>query len=170
MTLFLRLANGQDVASGFFASFTQFSRIGKYTVTTMHLCELIRDIASTPDLTRAQIMAYDSEKFEEGLARYLDAMMRNPEDAPLFEGRASLEDELDLHDEGHLLPITLSKTSAHFGDYAIEAGYFTDFSVYIARGGWLGWKHPPEYATSAKKALDESKHPIYRSLHNGKAK
>lgn len=170
------------IESGFFATFTQFARLGEYTLATRHLCELVQHLAEHPDIREAKILGYDLDKFwqrEGDHTQEIMQMVREAEQSYLPElhcdemerqlereqGEVPLEDEIDLHDEGRMIPAKVGNdgSSITIGKYRISALHFGRMAVYLARGGIMGWmnEQKPEFAEPTLQAIKESRNPLY---------
>jgi len=183
MTLVVYTESHGEVESGFFAFFTQFTRLGDYTFVTKQFCEISRQFAENPRAKHGRILAYNTEKFWRRFEEGFDDAMQNIDDCVrkfkcfkpeivtqsiVTNGNSSLEDELDLGNEGEIVPIYISddEKTVTIGKYNMLANQFGFMAYYAAHGGWLGWSpgHEPDYAQPTLQALNSSE----RLYFNGK--
>lgn len=185
MTLILETESHGGVESGFYSAFTQFARLGEHTFATRHLCELVEYLANNPQVRQSQILGYDLDKFwqrqredmqelanmiAEAEQSYIPELQRLDMERQLEgrQGEISIEDEVDLYDEGRMVPVRVAndEKSISIGDYRIAALHFGRMSAYLAHGGFMGWMNDqrPEFAESVINAIKSSKRELYREI------
>jgi hypothetical protein len=183
MTLFVETESHGTVESGFYCSFVQFVRLGEYAFATRHLCELVQHLAEHPNMRGGRIRTYDLDRFYERFDEHIQEFVQTLEEAQQSwlpelqrtdmdrrmeneQGEISLEDEVDLYDEGKLLPVKVSEDGSMItiGQYTISALHFGIMAVYVARGGFIGWLNgkKPEFAEAALEAIKRSENPLYK--------
>lgn len=129
----------------------------------------------------AKILAYDVEKFWgrfRDSAEYVLELLNLSESPlplePIIEDeitRALREpspgDEANFSGDGGLLPVRVAsdESSINVGKYEIAAVHFGRMSVYLARGGFLGWiERAPGYLQPTLDAIKKSEREFYREL------
>ncbi len=185
MTLLLETESHGTVESGFYSAFTQFLRLGEYTIATRHLCELVQHIAEHPDRREGRIRTYDLdrfyERFDENVQEFAQ-MVAEAQQSWLPElqradmerrmeneqGQIFIEDEIDMYNEGRIVPVKISDNGSKItiGQYVISALHFSRMAVYVARGGFVGWLNgnTPEFAETTLEAIKRSRNPLYREI------
>lgn len=138
MTLILKTESHGEVESGFYSTFTQFARLGEYTFATRHLCEFARHIAEKPNIKDGRILGYDLDKFWQRVDNHMEELTQIISEAEQsylpelhkFEidrelerqqGEISLEDEVDLYDEGRMIQIKITNDDSYvdIGKYKV---------------------------------------------------
>jgi hypothetical protein len=193
MTLILKTKSHGNIESGFFGPFTEFIRLGDYSFTTKDFCNLVKDIAENPDEKDGRIVGFDDPeeyfvKFRNNMNEFaqevLDAQKYHPKShksqqayidrqTEINGGRNSSEDRLDLQNNGKLIPVKITdKDSIVIGVYEIPAPEFSYMAVYVANGGFLGWKNnkKPEFAKSAIEAIEKSRNSFYKTVQKKQSK
>ncbi|MBT5022379.1 hypothetical protein HOK51_03330 [Candidatus Woesearchaeota archaeon] len=182
MTLILVTETHGEVSSGFCATFTQFSRLGEYCFTTKHLCELIQHIAENKDLCETKILSFDESLFWKKDIKYTLGLLKLVHEEQESEGpinnsvldkyvadetSISQKEELQLYTQGTMLDVIISDSgnSIQVGEYTINSTHFGRFADYLTHGGFMGWNpKTPKFATTAKEAMEKSKHPLYSQI------
>jgi hypothetical protein len=138
MTLVLTTDSHGPIESGYLGPFVHCTKLGDYQFATDEFCELTTEIASDPFLRNARITNHNLDSF-------------------LFSGVIS---------DHETIPVAINENTITIGKYEIPSSNFSFFSWYVARGGFLGWRDfgTPDFADKALKAIENSKHPIYREL------
>ena len=185
MTLILKTESHDDIESGFYSIFTQFARLGEHTFATRHLCELVQHLAKHPQVSEAQILGYDLDKFWQRQKDYIQELMQmlaEAEESYLPElqrsdmerqlegqqGGISVEDGVDLYNEGRMVLVRVSddERSISVGDYRVSALHFGRMAAYLANGGLMGWMNSqkPEFSEPTIKAIKNSRRKLYREI------
>lgn len=185
MTLILKTESHGEVESGFYGAFTQFTRLGEYTFATRHFCELAQHIAERSNIKGGKILGYNLDKFWQKRSDYMGELIQmiiEAEESYLPElqkyemdkklereqGEISLEDEVDLYDEGRMIPVIVSNNESYIniGKYKISGLHFGRMAVYLANGGFIGWinEQKPEFAEATIEAIRNSKRGLYKEV------
>ncbi len=182
MTLILITESHGEVDSGYFSVFTQMARLGEYTFVTRHFCELARRFAEKPRARKGRILSYSLERFWDRFGEQAGDIFQILEESKTEkefgskidtyfdrqQGRASLEDEVNLKNRAHIIPVTVGDhgENIQIGVYNIAAHHFGVMAWYLSRGGWLGWSgnSKPNYAEATIEAIKKSEHPLYRPV------
>lgn len=192
MTLVLQTESHGQVEAGFYSVFTQFSRLGDYTFATRHLCKLVQKLAQYPTIKQGRILGYDADKFWQRRDEYFHEVVHilieqmiladaegnylselhysesNEEKLGKLQWEIPLEDEVDMYDEGRIVPVHISKEgdAIAIGEYQLSAINFGRMAVYLAKGGIFGWMkgRKPEFSEPTIQAIKESKNPLYSEI------
>ena len=186
MTLMVETESHGEVESGFYSTFTQFARLGEYAFSTRHFCELVQYFAKNPQISKAQILGYDLDKFWEREEDHMQEITRmiieagqsylpelqksDTEQLERHRGEVCAEDEVDLYDEGRMVPVDVAddESAITIGEYRIPALHFGRMAVYLAMGGFMGWmnEQKPEFAEPTIEAIKGSERELYRELRD----
>lgn len=184
MTAIIRTKSHGDVQSGFVAIFTGLVRVGDICIPTKHFCEATRFVAEHPDTTSIKVMSYSAAKFETLLERQALDFMRSIERMEASNilqlmGPRMAEFDLSQHFveqqkqglsmEGWTpLKIEIDNTKAEVkaGEYVIGFDEFAEFSLYVVKGGFVGWMNQqfPDYASEAHEAIKSSKNELFKYI------
>ncbi len=179
MTLYVETLSHGEIESGFFASFTQYARLGDYAFSTRHFCELIKYLAENPETKSARLHGHTVQQFWKKQDTYLEGLIKTLQeaDSPDFEEfdknvnkkldnyfKDQQKEELNLEDDTIVLNIKVKKdySSIKIGKYEIAPDHFRIFSKYLAQGGFLGWKDPPDYSKPTLEAIKKSSNPLFK--------
>lgn len=144
----LKTRSHGNVEAGFYASFMDFFRFGKYAFKTQDLCELATFLAENPKTKKLRISASDSET--------------------MFRGKKSLEEQFNFLDEKTIIPVKLSwnRKSILIGKYELKNPDFKDLMQYLVDGGIYGWENGknPDFALKTDFAIRQSKNILYKDI------
>ncbi len=163
MTLLLRTESHGVLESGFWGPFTQLSRIGEYSFSTRHMCDVAKHFADNSNALESRILSYDLNKFEdrEGLERCFDELDKK-------QGEISVEDDVNLNSDGEIVPVRIleDEKSISIGKYRISSIEFGRMAIYLAEGGFMGWldDNSPAFAAQTIEAIKNSKREFYREV------
>ncbi|MBI2629433.1 hypothetical protein HYW74_05095 [Candidatus Pacearchaeota archaeon] len=185
MTLLLVTESHGEIESGFYGPFTQFTRVGEYTFSTRHLCELIEYLADNSKIYQSQIFGFNLDQFWQKEQEYegeLFKMILEAEQSYLPElqrfhvgsrleeqqGQISPEDEINLYTNGKKVPVRVAndERSIFIGDYLVSAPHFERMVIYLVNGGFMGWVdgHKPKFAEQTLEAVRKSKRELYKEI------
>jgi hypothetical protein len=178
-----------EVEAGFFSIFTQFARLDDYAFATRHICKLLRQFAEDPTVRQGRLLSYSLEKFWQRQAEFFQHTMEillgqlmtadtqgrpptavqyseeNQERIARLQSDISMEDDIDLYNEGTVIPVQISDDGSmvSVGAYQIAAPHFSRMAVYLAHGGIVGWMadRKPDFAEPTLQSIRASHHPIY---------
>jgi len=175
MTLVLITKSGEELDSGFYEAFMKLSRIGKYSFETKDLCSLAQNLAENPELKKARLFGYDTERVWELERRYNSLFMlkrvssiieKNTDELDDFiqqNRELSAEEKIEIMKDKIDVPVEVHRLEkfVKIGEYEIENFHFVSMICYILRGGFNGWRQTPDFAKSALVAMQLSKNPLY---------
>lgn len=192
MTLVIQTESHGEVEAGFFSVFTQFARLGDYTFATSHVCKLVQKLAEYPTARQGRILGYDGDKFWQRRDEYFQEVVHllmeqliladaegnylsglhysesNEKKLGKLQWEVPLEDEVDMYDEGSIVPVTISEDGNFIaiGEYRLSAITFGRMAVYLAKGGIFGWMkgHKPGFSEPTIQAIKASENPLYREV------
>jgi len=159
----LRTKSHGIVKAGFHSTFTQFVSLGEYAFATRQLCELVQNFARNPQVREEQVPSYDLDKFWQKQEDY--HLKLHPQEQ---QGEISVEEEIDLHREGRMIPIRVSddERSITLGDYRVDALEFGRMAYYLSIAGCMGWMNgkKPKFAESTIEAIKNSGRELYQEI------
>ena len=181
MSFMLYTESHGDIETGFYASFMQLSRFGRYVFPTKSLIDLFRQLAKKPEARSAQLLTYTLEDFWERDTDYVSMLQAQLRSEPVDTGNTNEtidslviksvnegaeRDSLELPIRGEVVGIVISSggETVQVGDYVVSREHFGRFAWYVANGGLFGWKEVPDFAKGAKRDLRYARHPIYKTL------
>ena len=185
MTLLLPTLSHGEIEAGFFATFTQFTRLGRYCFLTKHMCDLARGFADNPSSFRGRILGYPLEKFEQRFEDHLSGLLQILSEADEYSSPGAvhldqdlqvqalqqevpLEDEIDIRNEAQPLRVEVLTPGKEIiiGEYSLSSLEFGGMALYLANGGHLGWdpRNVPPFAVDLRAAIRSSLNPLYQSI------
>ncbi|PIN89225.1 hypothetical protein COU57_06315 [Candidatus Pacearchaeota archaeon CG10_big_fil_rev_8_21_14_0_10_32_14] len=184
MTYELGTLSHGEIDSGFYAQFTSFVRIGKYSTPTRHLCEIVEKFAAHPEIHETYLLVYPEEKFwnqereqrDEALQTTLTTLREEQREEndfiPLMlesfrkQGEVGVIEEYNLDGEGISVPLRIwgDESGVVIGEYEIASEEFKSFVTYVARGGLFGWLEQciPDYSEPTLNAIRNSKRKLFK--------
>jgi len=185
MTYIIGTKSHGEIESGFFADFTQFARMGEYTFTTKHFCELAQYLSEEPDRREGTILSFDLNNFwkaeEEHSQGFIDQFLNKLAETSRSDLQTLVEDdqfssqndiskdnEVNLYKQGKIIQVKANGTgnSITIGDYNMSSLEFGMFISYLAGGGWYGWRKglEPDFSKPTIEALKSSANPLYMAI------